>query len=499
MAGWPDGGWLVAARSCALAALLLCATTGIVIAQSLAVPGSANPSSKAGEIAKRRQSPGALTGHGGPVKALRADPASGRVLTGSFDYAMMLWDVSGDQPRQLLRLEDHGGAVNAVAFVPERNQALAAGDDGKVTLWDLATGKSLRRFEGHTAKIVGLAVSADGRWAASASWDRTARLWDLQALEPGPVLDHHMGPVNSVAFIDGGRRIATGSADGSIGLYETGTGRFMHPMYRHGWGINVLENVPGDDNLVLFGALNGSAGIVDANTGEVVKELTTASRPILAAASIDRPGLLAVGDGGGAIKVYRAADGLMLEEYQQPYGPVWALTFLQGGGRMYYGGLDDFATLWQVSPRAAFEPAEGAFPRRFQVRGGQGDGLLAEGELQFARKCSVCHTLGPDGANRAGPTLHDILGRRIGSLVGYPYSDALKRLDIVWSAETIDKLLALGPDEFTPGSKMPLQKMPDVRQRQALIAYLQQSSHAAKPVDAEAAQGQNSTPKGDAQ
>jgi cytochrome c len=440
-------------------------------------------------LQKRRAAAGNLVGHGGPIKAVRAEPLSARVLTGSFDYAMMLWDVSGETPRGVSRLDDHGGAVNAVAFLPDGRRALSAADDGKIALWDLDGAQLLHRFDGHEGKAVGLAVSADGRLAASAGWDGTARLYDLERRQPGPVLEGHKGPVNAVTFLDGGRQIATASADGTIGLYDA-AGSFVRPLYRHGWGINVLEKMPGDDMRLLFGALNGAAGIIDVIGGDILP-LASAERPILALAVLDKPGLVATGDGSGTIRVFRADDGALVEEYQNPYGPVWALAFLPGGGRLYFGGLDDFASLWQIAPRAAFEPAESEFPRRFQ-RAGRGGDLLAEGETQFARKCSICHTLDRDGANRAGPTLHRIFGRRIATLPGYPFSPALKSLDIVWSEETVAKLFELGPDVLTPGSKMPLQRMTSARQREALIAYLRVAT-----VDEPAPAPQNSPEKGD--
>ncbi len=429
--------------------------------------------------AERRATPGNLMGHGGPIKAIAVDRASGRALTGSFDYAMMVWDVTGEVPRELARLDQHDGAVNAVAFVSPAEgvastQALAAGDDGHLSLWDLDGQRRAHRFEGHQAKIVGLAVSQDGRWAATASWDRTARLWDLKARVAGPVLEGHTGPVNAVAFSGDGQSVFTGSADGQIREFRARDGALVRPVHRHGWGVNVLLRLPGSERLV-FGSINGDAAVLDTRGGGTVTTLPAASRPILALAAVEKPGLLAVGSGDGMVRVVRLADGSLIEIYQNPFGPVWALAFRDGGTSLYYGGLDDFATLWRISPRADFEPVDTAFPRRFQVSGTPDD-AVAQGEIQFARKCSVCHTLEPDGANRAGPTLHGIFGRRIATLPGYPFSEPLKGLDIVWTAETVSKLFELGPEVFTPGSKMPLQKMTDARQRANLIAYLKAAS-----------------------
>ena len=73
------------------------------------------------------------------------------------------------------------------------------------------------------------------------------------------------------------------------------------------------------------------------------------------------------------------------------------------------------------------------------------------------RACVACHTLTPDEGNRAGPTLAGIFGRRIATLPGYNFSEALKKLDIVWTPETVSKLFEVGPMAYTPGTKMPEQ------------------------------------------
>jgi len=46
--------------------------------------------------------------------------------------------------------------------------------------------------------------------------------------------------------------------------------------------------------------------------------------------------------------------------------------------------------------------------------------------------------------------------------------------DLVWTEETVDKLFAIGPDHLLPGTKMPLQRMPDRQDRADLIAFLKE-------------------------
>ena len=59
-----------------------------------AIQGTSSKADRRAEEKQRRARPGNLVGHGGPVKALAVDAASGRALTGSFDYAMMGWDIA---------------------------------------------------------------------------------------------------------------------------------------------------------------------------------------------------------------------------------------------------------------------------------------------------------------------------------------------------------------------------------------------------------------------
>jgi len=91
---------------------------------------------------------------------------------------------------------------------------------------------------------------------------------------------------------------------------------------------------------------------------------------------------------------------------------------------------------------------------------------------EIFRACVACHTLSLDEGNKAGPTLYGIFGRRIATLPGYNFSPALKKLDIVWTPETVSKLFEVGPDHYTPGTKMPEQTIGSAEDRRALVDFL---------------------------
>lgn len=91
----------------------------------------------------------------------------------------------------------------------------------------------------------------------------------------------------------------------------------------------------------------------------------------------------------------------------------------------------------------------------------------ADGQALYQAKCGGCHSL---DANRIGPAHRGVVGRKIATAPGYPYSGAIKKLPGVWTPARLDAWLQ-GPQKLAPGSKMFL-TIPDPAQRAAIIAYL---------------------------
>ncbi len=93
----------------------------------------------------------------------------------------------------------------------------------------------------------------------------------------------------------------------------------------------------------------------------------------------------------------------------------------------------------------------------------------AGGEQAFAM-CSACHSRNAGGAQRMGPNLHGVVGRKAGSNPGFAYSPALRDSGIVWDAQSLDAYLA-APAQLVPGTRM-VMSVPDAARRKALVEYL---------------------------
>ncbi|MGI9350461.1 MAG: c-type cytochrome [Rhizobiaceae bacterium] len=412
--------------------------------------------------------PTELIGHGGPIKAVTVSADGARVLTASFDYSLIYWDITEPEARIVHRLEGHDAAVNDVAFLPNGVEAVSVSDDGTLAIWDLQSGKLVIRIDGPRDKVLDVAVSPGGKLAAVARWDKTARIYDLRWQKEIAVLDGHRGNVNSVAFSDDARFLYSAGHDGQILEWNVETGQFVRPVYRHGWGINSIALM--DRDRILFGGLDGTVAVVSIGNADWFMGIVKQDRPIQSVKVSKDGALAAFSDGRGQLQVFAADSGRKIEGDEVTYGPVWDFDFVSGTNQIYHVGLDDFASRWQVSPRK-LNQNRAELPRRFQVRNSDDPG-----ELEFQRKCSVCHTLVEDSANRAGPTLFEVFGRRAGTLPGYNYSKALLESDIIWDEETIGRLFDEGPDKVVPGTKMPIQRLKKIERRDELIRFLKKAT-----------------------
>ncbi|WP_224825707.1 c-type cytochrome [Cognatishimia sp. MH4019] len=395
-----------------------------------------------------------LKGHGGPVMGVAVSP-TGQIATASFDNTVGLWD--GTTP---VWLEGHEAAVKAVRFVDD-TRLVSAGDDFRVLLWDDGVARELGAHQG---KVMALAVS--GTRVASASWDGTIGLWSLGGADP-IFLEGHTAGVNDVAFSADGTLLYSASTDGTLRVWDVATGEAKRLLLRHGFGINqlVLNEAEG---WLAYGAVDGVTRVLDLATDAQVADFTLDRRPVLAMAANPEMSRIAVGDGEGFIMVIDSVEWRIARDYRATaQGPVWALSFSADGANIHAGGLDDAMYSWPLETLT--EHGQMTTETREFLKDPD---EMSNGERQFARKCSICHTLTPGSARRAGPTLYKVFGRPAGTVADYSYSDTLTGSDIIWDEDSINALFDLGPDHYIPGSKMPMQRITAEQDRKDLITYL---------------------------
>ncbi len=101
-------------------------------------------------------------------------------------------------------------------------------------------------------------------------------------------------------------------------------------------------------------------------------------------------------------------------------------------------------------------------------------GDLATGEKVF-KKCAACHSIVKGGKNNIGPALYNVVGRKVGAINDYKYSNALSEYGKEWTFEELNGYL-IKPAKWIKGTKMAFAGLRKEKDRASVIKYLNQNS-----------------------
>lgn len=87
------------------------------------------------------------------------------------------------------------------------------------------------------------------------------------------------------------------------------------------------------------------------------------------------------------------------------------------------------------------------------------------------KACLACHAGDKGGANKVGPALWGVVGRKTGAHDGFAYSEAMKGKGGEWSYERLAGFLN-NPKAYIPGTKMVYNGITDPEKLAELLAYL---------------------------
>jgi cytochrome c len=308
--------------------------------------------------------------------------------------------------------------------------------------------------------VVALALSPDGKTLASASWDRTIRLWPIAGGD-ARLLEGHSMNVNGVAFTPDGKALVSAGYDNTVRIWPLGGNAATIRMLPT--SLNTVAVAP-DGEIAAAGA-DGKVYLL-SSSGEMLGDVQVSPTPVISIAISPDGKLIAAAGIRGSVGVIDRAARRLKRTLVGPGLPVWSVAFFLDTKTLHTGGTDRMIRRWNA---ATGEPIDSV------VVGAPQDVLAAyagDHGAEVFRACVACHALSADEGNKAGPTLAGIFGRRIATLPGYNFSPALKKLDIVWTPETVARLFEVGPAAYTPGTKMPEQTINSVEDRKALVDFL---------------------------
>lgn len=113
---------------------------------------------------------------------------------------------------------------------------------------------------------------------------------------------------------------------------------------------------------------------------------------------------------------------------------------------------------------ASYAQSAGSAPREWVT---PALGSAQRGSALYEGRCTACHAV---DSNKIGPAHRGVMGRRVGSLQGYKYSEELARSRLRWTPQTLNAWLE-DPENLVPGQRMGFQ-VDNAQDRGDLIAFL---------------------------
>lgn len=310
----------------------------------------------------------------------------GTLLAVSGYHEVLLHSADGSQV--LGRLVGLSERIESAVFSPDGKLLAVTGGSparfGEVQVWDVATRTLKLSLSVTFDTIYGASWSGDGSKIAFGCGDNTLRAIDASTSQQVLFQGAHSDWVLDTVFSTDASHLISVSRDRSMKLTEVATQRFVDnitsitPGALKG-GLITVDRHPTKDELLIGGA-DGVPKIYktyrekDRQIGDdfnLIRAFDAVPGRIYDGEFNFDGSRIVVGsssDGTGEVRVYTAADGVMVSKAEGTLPPIYATTFSPDGKQIATGGFDGIVRLFETDtgklikefPAAPLSPAVAA-------------------------------------------------------------------------------------------------------------------------------------------
>jgi WD40 repeat protein len=245
-------------------------------------------------------------------------------------------------------------------------------------------GSEVRSLVGHKGAVTSVAYSPDGSCILSGGEDGTVKLWETGTGRELRTFTGHKARVTSVAFSPDGSMAVSGSSDGTLRLWDVGSGRELWATDSLGWKIAGVAFSP-NGKFVASGADDNQVKLWSVPGMQLVNSLAGHGWHVTSVAFGPTGDAFLSGSEDDSVKLWDASKGQETRTLQTGFTPVTCVAFSPDGQFGLSGGKDKMVRLWNLDSGHEVEQLKGhtqpvrgvAFTRdgRFAVSGSD-DGTI---------------------------------------------------------------------------------------------------------------------------
>ncbi len=277
-------------------------------------------------------------GHSKWVTCLCFSPDGARIVTGSADQLLIIWNVNGTIIRTI---KAHDRFIENVDISPSGRiiASVSRGHDAK--LWNME-GSLIADLAGHTDKVLGVKFHPNGKSLASVSRDRTVKIWDVKG-NLLKTLFGHKGSVHSVNFNTNGSTIITGSQDTTIKFWRT-NGNLLPCLVSHTDEVNCIAFSA--DSRFIASASNDCTIKIWLPNSQLITSLEGHKESVNSVCfSPDNRFLLSVSS-DRAIKIWNSKGILLKSIYNEHEASIYSVAYRSDGELFASASADCTVKLW---------------------------------------------------------------------------------------------------------------------------------------------------------
>ena len=290
-------------------------------------------------------------GHELAVIALAFSKDGKRMVSGSVDASVRLWDVeTGD----LLWISEAGSEpIVTVAFRGDGNEVASGASSGTgqgiIRRHDAATGEVVWERVGHSADVEAVVYSPEGDRLVSGSFDKLIRVWDMQSQDPIATFQGHDQAIRCLAFSQDGQRIYSGSEDLSVREWE-----IEHSTAVSTWSgpddyVSSVAISPDGQRVLAGTAFTGTLALLETQTATLLEELPGADDPVNTVAFSPDGRFFAWGGEEPYVHLWDLESDEELAELAGHSSSVTSLAFSPDSTRIVSASKDRKVRVWEVA------------------------------------------------------------------------------------------------------------------------------------------------------